>query len=667
MSNRKGTISVQTSDIFPIIKKWLYSEHDIFLRELVANATDAITKRSAWGRTKNTEIPTGKILIDVDKKNKTIKIHDNGIGMTEEEVEKYIAQLAFSGAEEFVKKMKETGDNSTTDIIGKFGLGFYSSFMVADKVEIDSLSSADGAKAVKWTCDGDTEYTFSESERKDVGTTITIHTNKEGEEYLDGFKVNASLRKFCDFMPYSITIYDIQRIEEEKKENEKKKKEEDKSSWAQKGTEINETKPLWKKDPKDLKDEDYRDFFRHLFPMDPEPLFWLHLKVDHPFTLEGILYFPKLNLNKPFNESNIKLYCKQVFVSDNVKNIIPEFLSLLKGVVDSSDIPLNVSRSSLQGDPNIKKISNYIIKKVAEALKKLYTKDRPKYESIWEDIGIFVKYGVVSDTKFDELMREMVLFKNSENKYVTLQEYQESIPTIYADKLKEKVLYFEKNKSDNALRKQLLEEKIQSIEVDDHIDPHFMQHVEFKKVNDKNANIKFISIDTEIENVLGTEATNETDMKIKDLFKNILVGPEEKKEDKNEENKDENENQEAPVSNFNNSLEVEIAKIKNSSAPAYFKVDEQMKRYQKMAKSMGQSESVFPIKKTLVLNPNNSLIKNALKIWEKGDNQQLVEKLCHHVEDLASISSEGLKDEDKDKFVLRSQELIQELSNYAIN
>ena len=331
MSERKGNISVQTNDIFPIIKKWLYSEHDIFLRELVANSTDAITKRSTWARTKNVEVPEGQILIDMDSKNKTIKIHDNGIGMTEGEVEKYIAQLAFSGAEDFVKEMKSADDASKFDIIGKFGLGFFSTFMVSSKVEVDTLSTEDGSKSVKWICEGETEYVFTESERKEIGTTVTMHMNDDGKEFLDFHKVTSSLRRFCDFMPFPITVYDVEAIKKEKKENEKKKKEEEKTTYAQDGSKINETKPLWRKDPKTISDDEYKEFFRKLYPMDPEPLFWIHLKVDHPFTLEGILYFPKLNQNKPFNESNIRLYCKQVFVSDNVKNIIPEFLSLLKG------------------------------------------------------------------------------------------------------------------------------------------------------------------------------------------------------------------------------------------------------------------------------------------------------------------------------------------------
>jgi len=636
MTSRKGTISVQTNDIFPIIKKWLYSEHDIFLRELVANATDAITKRATLARTMNQEIPTGKITVTVNKAAKTIVLEDNGLGMTEAEVEKYIAQLAFSGAEEFVKKMKDQGNTPNTDIIGKFGLGFYSAFMVSSRVVVESLSMTEGAKPTKWICDGDTDYTFEESAKSEVGTTITLHINEESEEFLNAWKVSSTLKKFCDFMPYEITVRDAEAKEES----------------AHPGI-VNETQPLWKKDPATLKDEDYKEFYRKLFPMDGDPLFWIHLKVDHPFTLEGVLFFPKLNPNKPFNESNIRLYNKQVFVSNNVKDIVPEFLSLLKGCIDSSDIPLNVSRSSLQGDPNIKKISNYVIKKVAESLKKLFNNDRARYETIWEDIALFIKYGAISDNKFDEMMRDFVVYKNSDNKYVTLKEYRDSIPEQFKEKLGDKVLYFEKGKSDYALRKELLAQGLQALETESYIDPHFMQHVEFTKLGDTT--YKFASVDSEIGTLLEQEATSDSDIKVKDLFTDVLIS---KTEHKTEAEED------LDSLNHGGLKDIEIAKIKNSKAPAYFKVDEQMKRMHQMAKNMG-NEAMFPVKKTLVINPGSPLIQNALKLHEKG-NDQLVKKLCHHVEDLAHISSEGLKHEDREAFVLRTQELMQELTNLVL-
>jgi molecular chaperone HtpG len=633
MVDRKGSISVKTNDIFPIIKKWLYSEHDIFIRELVANATDAITKRATLGRNLNHEVAAPEIRVVVNKKEKTITITDNGLGMSEADVEKYIAQLAFSGAEEFVKKMKDTNIEKGGDIIGKFGLGFYSTFMVANLVEIDSLSMNEGSAPTHWSCKGDTEYTFSASTKNTIGTTITLHLNEESMEFLDKWKLQATLKNFCSFMPYPIFVADSEDKAEDNKDS------------------INDTNPLWKKDPATLKDEDYKEFFRKLYPAEQEPLFWLHLKVDHPFTLEGVLFFPKINFNRPFSESNIKLYCKQVFVSDNVKSIVPDFLNMLKGVIDSTDIPLNVSRSSLQGDPNVKKISNYIIKKVAESLKKLYATDRARYETIWEDIGIFVKYGSISDTKFDEIMRERVIFKNSENKFATLSEYTASIPSAYTDKMKAedvlKVVYFEKLKSDIALRTQLLSEGIHAIETDDHIDPHYLQHVETHKLENQPT-YKFNTIDSEIGHLLASENTNEDDIKVKELFSKFLVG---------EAPKDEN-----PMAG---GVDIEIGKLKNAQAPAFFKIDEQMKRFSQMAKSMGNS-NMFPVKKTLVINPNNNLIKNAMKIWQAGKHPLLVEKICHHVEDLATISSEGLKHDEKEMFVKRTQELIEELSTLAL-
>ena len=637
MTSRKGTISVNTNDIFPIIKKWLYSEHDIFLRELVANGTDAITKRATLARVANLEIPSGKITVTVNKTAKTITLEDNGIGMTEAEVEKYIAQLAFSGAEEFVNKMKDQGSTPSSDIIGKFGLGFYSAFMVSTRVEVETLSMTEGAIPTKWICEGETDYTFEESTRADIGTKITLHLNEESEEFLNAWKVSTTLKKFCDFMPYEIMVMDSEAKDEH----------------GNPGI-VNDTLPLWKKDPATLSEADYKDFYKKLFPMDPEPLFWIHLKVDHPFTLEGVLYFPKLNPNKPFNESNIRLYNKQVFVSNNVKDIVPEFLSLLKGCIDSSDIPLNVSRSSLQGDPNIKKISNYVIKKVAESLKKLFNNDRARFVAIWEDISLFIKYGAISDSKFDEMMRDFVIFKDSENKYITLSEYKETIPETYKEKMTNKVLYFEKGKSDFALRKELHAHGIHALETESYIDPHFMQHVEMTKVGDSTYH--FASVDSEISTLLEQDATTDSDIKVKELFTDVLIG---KTADKTESEED------LDSLNHGGLKDIEIVKIKNSQSPAYFKVDEQMKRMHQMAKGMG-NDAMFPVKKTLVINPGSPLIQNALRLHEKGTNNPLVKKLVHHVEDLAQISSEGLKHEDREAFVSRTQELMQELTNLAL-
>ena len=614
---RSGSISVKTQDIFPIIKKWLYSEHDIFLRELVSNACDAITKRHAYARTENLEAPEGSVEVIVNKTAGTIVIKDNGLGMNEAEVEKYLAQLAFSGAAEFVEKMKASGQDS--DVIGKFGLGFYSAFMVADVVTVDTLSYKEGSTAVKWTCQGDVDYTFDTGERTEAGTTITLKVSEDSKDFLNKWKVSETLRRYCDFMPWDVSVLDA----------------EEKDAKAEV---FNEKLPLWKKDPKDITDEQYKEFYRKLFPMDPEPLFWLHLNVDHPFTLQGILYFPKINLQKPMQEQGIKLYCKQVFVSDSVKNVLPDFLTLLKGAMDSTDIPLNVSRSALQGDPNVKKIANYVIKKVAEGIKKLANSDRERFNKVWEDIGLFVKYGCVSDPKFDELARPFVLFKNSENKLVTLAEYTESIPEKYKEKMKEKVLTHDMQNGDESLRKQMLSEGVHAISLDQMIDPHFTQHAEMHAQGE--VKYKFLTIETEIENLLETAPVGADDLKIGDFFKEALDAKPE-------------------------TLDVEVKGLKNATTPAYFKVDESMRRFQQMTKSMGQNFPM-PLKKTLVVNPTHPLVQNAWKLSE-GKHKELAKKMVTHVQDLATLSSEGLTAENKEAFVARSQALIQELSGLALH
>ncbi len=643
MTAKKGIIKVDTNDILPIVKKWLYSEHDIFLRELISNSSDAITKREMMARTQNTEIPSPEVRVEIDKEKNTIAVIDNGIGMTGDEVEKYIAQLAFSGARDFVEQMKKSGNESKEDIIGKFGLGFYSTFMVADKVQVDSLSMKEGEQAVRWISSGNTEYTMDESDWSEVGTKVTLHLTEDSKEFLELYKTRSVLKHYCQFMPYPIELKD-EKTKEEKKEGEAEAE-------APKKDIINDTEPLWKKDPSSLNDEDYEAFYRELFPMDQGPLFWLHLNVDHPFTLQGILYFPKLNPNKPINETNIKLFSKQVFVSDNVKNIIPDFLGMLKGTIDSTDIPLNVSRSALQGDPNIRRLSNYIVKKVGDSLKKLFKDDRTRYENVWDDIGIFVKYGVVSDTKFDDLMRDRVIFRNSDKKFVTLKEYQESIPAEYKDKLKNKVIYFEKERGDNNLKNQLLSHKVHTIETDEIIDPHFMQHVEMHKKEDSEG-VSFTAVDSIFEELMHTEENKEADTKVQELFMKVFglekkEGQEEKKEN-------------MTPSDMPN-LEVEVKHLKNKS-PAYFKVDEQMKRFQQMTRSMGNTQFNMPIKKTLVVNPESPLVQNAVRLWENESKKKIAEKICFHIQDLATLAGEGMTNEEREKFVERSQDLMTELT-----
>ena len=612
-TTKQGKINVSAQDIFPIIKKWLYSEHDIFLRELVANATDAITKRATLSRSLNIELPEGKIQITLDKENKKLILEDNGLGMTQEEVEKYLAQVAFSGATEFIEKLKEQGQQPNADIIGKFGLGFYSAFMVSNKVEVDSLSFQEGATPTKWVCEGNPEYTFHPSDKKEVGTTITLHLNEESLDFLESYKVSETLKKFCSFMPYSIFV------QEEK---------------------INETSPLWKKSPQETTEQEYKDFYNKLFPFEEEPLFWLHLKIDHPFTLEGILYFPKFNPSKPFQEKTIKLYNKQVFVSDSVKSIVPEFLALLKGVIDSSDIPLNVSRSSLQGDPNVTKISNYVIKKVAEELKKLFKNDRTKFETLWPDIQIFVQYGIISDTKFDEYLRPYCVFKTSQNKFLTLEEYKNAIPAEYQEDFKDIVIYYEKNKENVGLLFPLQERNIPCVEIDEMMGPHFIQHVEFKPLaQEAKLQFQFKSLDFALEKIQKntTQEVTPQEIELKELFTSSLKAAEQKEE-----------------------LEIEVKGFDLQNVPAYFKEDEQMKRFAHMSKAMGQSAS-FPIKKTLVVNSKNPLVQKLSQLQETQKDSPLVSDLCHYVADLANLAEEGLKGAEKQAFLERSQRIFSAL------
>lgn len=667
-NERKGHISVNTQDILPIIKKWLYSEHDIFLRELVSNSMDAITKRSQLSQLQNREIPAPEIIVEVNKELKTISVIDNGLGMSEKEVEKYLAQLAFSGAREFVEKYHKTDSKGNgVDIIGKFGLGFYSSFMVAHKVEVESLSMEDGAVPTKWISNGESEYTFTSSDYSKVGTKITLFLNNDSEEFLDSWKTRNTLTKYCDFMSYPIFLRDLNEIERKAKEKSEKKDTENKEADVIEAEKpINDTHPLWKKDPTTLKDEDYINFYRHLYPMDTEPLFWLHLNVDHPFNMQGILFFPKINRQKPIQEKGIKLYSKQVFVSDNIKDIIPEFLTLLKGTIDSSDIPLNVSRSSLQGDPNIKKISNYIIKKVAESLKKLFNTDRSKYEKIWKDVGVFVKFGCISDVKFDEYMREFVIYPIENDKFVTFKEYQNSVPESYKEKLKGKIVYGETNKFDVSLRNQLVESGISCVETEGFIDPHYISHVEYRAAGDssdkekEDTKIKFLPIDNALDEVLIADNVSQRDLEIKDFFIDVLAPELKAKEKKDSENKE--EEHEAPKD-----FDIEVKSFNNQQIPAYIKIDENSKRMQQMYKSMGNMDFAFPLKKTLVVNPSNPLVQRALKIWEKDESKKpLARKICHHVQDLATFSSDGLSTpNEKDAFVKRSIDLITELGQFV--
>ena len=426
----KGTISIHTENIFPIIKKFLYSDHEIFLRELVSNAVDATQKIKRLATLGQYTGELGDLTVEVsfDEKKKTITISDKGLGMTAEEIKKYINQIAFSGATEFVEKFKDAKD--ANEIIGKFGLGFYSAFMVAKNVEIHTLSYQEGSEPAIWTCDGSTEFEIKKGKRKSRGTDIILHVNEDSEEFLDKWKLQGILDKYCKFLPIPIKFGTKSESVEDGVDDKGEKK------WKSVEVDniLNTTAPIWTKSPSDLQDEDYLAFYKSLYPMGEDPLFWIHLNVDYPFNLTGVLYFPKVKNDFEMQRNKIKLFSRQVFITDEVKDIVPEFLMLLHGVIDSPDIPLNVSRSFLQADGNVKKINNYITKKVADKLSELFKKDRKVYEEKWNDIGLFVKYGMISEEKFYEKGKEFTLLKNTKDAYFTLDEYREKVAPTQTDK-----------------------------------------------------------------------------------------------------------------------------------------------------------------------------------------------------------------------------------------
>jgi molecular chaperone HtpG len=485
-----GKLSIHTENIFPIIKKWLYSEHDIFLREVISNATDAMNKRIALHPELKDEM---KIEIKLHKSKKTIEVIDHGIGMTADEVKKYINQIAFSGAEDFVEKFKDKQAN----IIGHFGLGFYSTFMVSDTVEIDSLSYQEGAEPTNWECDGDIDYKLKKGSRKEVGTTITMHLNKDSEEYLEEAKIKELVEKYSNFVPFPIYV---------NKEKEP----------------LNQKEALWLRKPKDVTEEEYKEFYRTLFHDWKEPLFWIHLNVDFPFNLKGILYFPKISNQIDVNQGKVKLFCNNVFVADDLKGIIPEFLLLLKGGIDIPDIPLNVSRSYLQQDKTVSKISQYIIKKTADGLKEMFTDDRKKYETSWADINNFIKYGMLTDEKFYDAMKDHIIFKSSQGDYVTLGEYKDRNAT---DDKKRKIYYASSEDTQVTYLKLMKEQGIEVLFADSVLDSHLFQQLE-SKMDD----LSFVRIDSEINDNLVNDDTAEVvdannrtqSERIKELFDTTL-------------------------------------------------------------------------------------------------------------------------------------------------
>lgn len=623
----KGNISVDSENLFPIIKKWLYSDKDIFLRELVSNGCDAVTKLkklASIGEAQIDENEKFKVTVSIFKDAKKLVISDNGIGMTAEEIDKYINQIAFSGASDFLSKYKEEDDKGS-QIIGHFGLGFYSAFMVADSVEIDSLSYQDGAKAAKWTCDGSMEFDLTDGDRTERGTTITLNIAEDSEEFLEESTIRQILHKYCAFLPIEIYI----EVPEDKHEDhcdcghDHEHEHEDDTPSEPKP--INNTTPLWMKKPSECTDEEYKEFYRNVFMDFNEPLFWIHLNVDYPFNLKGILYFPKINHEFAGQEGQIKLYNNQVFVADNVKEVIPEFLMLLKGVIDCPDLPLNVSRSFLQNDGYVKKISSHITKKVADKLTSIYNNERENYEKYWDYINIFIKYGCLRDEKFYEKVKDVIIYKDIDGKYLTLDEYLDG-------KEEKDVYYVSDPQTQSQYINMFKNQGLNAVVLPSMMDTHFISLVEMKQTG-----VKFKRIDSAIndisDNTEKDDSTKEQEEKLIEKFKNEI------KDD---------------------TLKIEVQSLKDDSIPAVILLGEQSRRMQEMYKAYGQQMAgmadMFHDEFTLVLNSNNSLIKKIDTLNDEDANL-----VIDHVYDLAKISHSPLPAEQMTKFIERSNKLLEKL------
>jgi Molecular chaperone, HSP90 family len=638
MIKENGNISIDTENIFPIIKKWLYSDKDIFIREVISNACDAISKfqrLASIGEAVAVEDEQYKVIVSVNKEKKTLKFIDNGIGMTEEEVKKYINQVAFSGATDFMEKYKDKMDEGK-DIIGHFGLGFYSTFMVSTKVQIDTLSFREGSEPIRWECSGGTEYEIGTSdERTSRGTTVTLYIDDDSTEFLEEYKVREIIKKYCSFLPTEIYLEDENKPKEEPKYETKKKED---------GTEyqelvepeapkpLNETNPLWMKAPKDCTDEEYKDFYRKVFMDFNEPLFWIHLNVDYPFNLKGILYFPKFTHEFEATEGQVKLYNNQVFVADNIKEVIPEFLLLLKGTIDCPDLPLNVSRSFLQNDKEVSKISNHIVKKVADKLVDLFKNSREEFNKFWPDIQIFIKYGCLRDPKFYDKIKEIIIFKNLKGEFVTLRDYLDA----NKEKHENKVFYANDEKQQSQYIKMFKEYDLDAVILDCSLDDHFISFLEMHETG-----VKFNRIDSDISETLGskTDENDETqkalNKEIEDVFKNALG---------------------------EKVTKISIEGLKNEETPALILVSEESRRMAQMSKMYAKSGMNFPgmfeEEKTLVINNKNAIIKKLIEVSKNDSKKDEIKFICEHILDLAKISNKELSADEMDDFIKRNNMLL---------
>lgn len=636
MSTEKGNISIHTENIFPIIKKWLYSEKDIFLRELVSNASDAINKvkkLSTIGEAKLAEDYKARIDVAVSKKNGTITIMDNGIGMTADEVRKYINQIAFSGAMDFIEKYKDKTDDQ--QIIGHFGLGFYSSFMVASKVEIRTLSHVEGSEAVLWESNGDTEYQMGPAEKTSHGSEITLYMADDSKEFLDTWKVQEVLKKYFAFLPVEIFCLDAdaEKTTDTAKKTETEDAEADELDAVDKGEKpLNNTSPLWLKNPRDCTDEEYKAFYRDVFMDFNDPLFWIHINMDYPFNMKGIIYFPKLKHEFETSEGKIKLYYNQVYVADNIKEVIPEFLMLLKGTLDCPDLPLNVSRSFLQNEGYVHKISAHITKKVADKLQLLFKRERENYVKYWSDIHPFVKYGCMREDKFHEKVNDIILFKTTDETHVTLQEY------LDANKAHENTVYYANDeKQQSQYIRMFKEHHLQAVVLDTMIDSHFISFLE-----QKNPNLKFLRVDADI-----TETMKHDGEKLSDDDKKTI--------------------QEALEKLFrdatgNEKLKISVEALKSESTPAVVVLSEQSRRFREMSRSFGggmDMKDLFPNEETLVLNSRNALVQGMLKAQKDASREADVKLCAQHLHDLAMLGHKPLDATTMGAFIERSNLLLQ--------
>lgn len=618
----KGNISVQAENIFPIIKKFLYSDHEIFLRELVSNAVDATTKvktLAARGEIKG-DLGDTKIEIKINKENKTLHIIDRGIGMTADEVNKYLNQMAFSSAEEFLAKYK---DDAT--IIGHFGLGFYSAFMVSDKVEVITKSYQD-APANKWMCDGNPEYTIEPYDKDKRGTEIILYINEENSEYLEEDRIRELLNKYCKFLPVEIKFGTKTETTFEGEEDAKQEIKTEVDDI------VNNPNPLWKRKPADLTEDDYKNFYQELHPYSQPPLFWIHLNIDYPFNLTGILYFPKITNNFEVQKNKIQLYSNQVFITDDVKEIVPEFLMLLHGVIDSPDIPLNVSRSYLQSDSNVKKINTYISKKVAEKLASLFETDRENYESKWSEISTFVKYGMISDEKFSEKAKDFVLLKNIEDKHFTITEYQDKVKETQTD-MHNKVIYLYSNdtKAHHSYIKSVKDKGYDVLTMDTIIDNHFMQHLEYK-----GGEITFVRVDSDIPDNLvqkDTQAESVLSQAEQDKVKEVFT---------------------SSLSSLAGGS-IELKAMSPTDHPVLITKPEFMRRMKEMQAMQGMDMGMFPDSHNVVINTNHPLISDKL-VKMKGDDKK--KDFANYLHGLAKLNQGMLQGEELAAFIERSLEFV---------